>query len=121
VFEYKKIKKESRMDIQVSGKQLKIGKSLTDYTKEHLDIINKKYLLRPTFANITFTKENNEFKCEALLHLSSGLTACCTGRAREIYNSYQKSIFRLEKIIRRDKRTIRNHHQISKKFDMDLR
>ena len=50
------------MDIQVSGKQLKIGKSLTDYAKEHLDIINKKYLLRPTFANITFTKENNEFK-----------------------------------------------------------
>ena len=56
MFEYKKIKKESRMDIQVSGKQLKIGKSLTDYAKEHLDIINKKYLLRPTFANITFTK-----------------------------------------------------------------
>ena len=88
------------MDIQVSGKQLKIGKSLTDYAKEHLDIINKKYLLRPTFANITFTKENNEFKCEALLHLSSGLTACCTGRAREIYDSYQKSILRLEKIIK---------------------
>ena len=48
MFEYKKIKKESRMDIQVSGKQLKIGKSLTDYAKKHLDIINKKYLLRPT-------------------------------------------------------------------------
>ena len=108
------------MDIRVSGKQLKIGKSLTDYAKEHLDIINKKYLLRPTFANITFTKENNEFKCEALLHLSSGLTACCTGRAREIYDSYQNSIFRLEKIMRRYKRKIRNHNQISKKFDMEL-
>ena len=36
------------MDIQVSGKQLKIGKSLADYAKEHLDLINKKYLLRPT-------------------------------------------------------------------------
>ena len=48
------------MDIQVSGKQLKIGKSLADYAKEHLDIINKKYLLRPTFANITFTKENKQ-------------------------------------------------------------
>ena len=51
------------MDIQVSGKQLKIGKSLTDYAKEHLYIINNKYLLRPTFAYITFTKENKEFKC----------------------------------------------------------
>ena len=108
------------MDIQVSGKQLKIGKSLIEYAKEHLDIINKKYLLRPTFANITFTKENNEFKCEALLHLSSGLTACCTGRAREIYDSYQNSIFRLEKILRRYKRKIKNHNQITKKIDMEL-
>ena len=106
------------MDIQVSGKQLKIGKSLIEYAKEHLDIINKKYLLRPTFANITFTKENNEFKCEALLHLSSGLTARCSGRAREIYDSYQKSIFRLEKILRRYKRKIKNHHQIGGKVDM---
>ena len=107
------------MDIQVSGKQLKIGKNLAYYAKENLDIINKKYLLRPTFANITFTKEKNEFKCEALLHLSSGLTACCTGRARKIYDSYQKSIFRLEKIIRRYKRKIKNHNQVSKKFNMD--
>ena len=109
------------MDIQVSGKQLNIGKSLTDYAKENLDVINKKYLLRPTFANITFKKENNEFKCEALLHLSSGLTACCTGKGREIYDSYQKSIIRLEKIIRRYKRKTSNHHQISKKLDMDSR
>ena len=108
------------MDIQVSGKQLKIGKSLKDYAKEHLDIFNKKYSLRPTFGNIRFRKENNEFKCEALLHLSSGLTACCTGRAREIYDSYQNSIIRLEKIMRRYKRKIRNHNQISKKSDMEL-
>ena len=84
------------MDIQISGKQIKIGKSLTDYAKNQLDLINKKYLLRPTYAYITFTKENNEFKCETLLHLSSGLTACCSGKAREIYYSYQKSILRLE-------------------------
>ena len=108
------------MYIQVSGKQMKIGKSLTDYAKEQLDIINKKYLLRPTCAIITFTKENNEFKCEALLHLSSGLTTCCTGRAREIYESYQKSIFRLEKILRRYKRKIRNHHQLGEKVGVNL-
>ena len=108
------------MDIQVSGKQIKIGKNLTDHVKEQLNVINKKYLLRPTYANITFSKENNEFKCEALLHLSSGLTACCTGRAREIYDSYQKTILRLEKILRRYKRKIKNHHQVVEKVDMEL-
>ena len=58
------------MDIKVSGKQLKIGKNLINYAKKQLHIINNKYLLRPTSAYITFTKEHNEFKCEALLHLS---------------------------------------------------
>ena len=107
------------MDIQISGKQLKIGKSLTDYAKNQLNLINKKYLLRPTYANITFTKENNEFRCETLLHLSSGLTARCSGKAREIYYSYQKSILRLEKILRRHKRKLRSHHLIDKKLDTD--
>ena len=108
------------MNVQISGKQIKIGKSLTEYAKDQLHIINNKYLLRPTYANITFTKENNEFKCEALLHLSSGFTACCTGEARKIYDSYQKSILRLEKILRRHKRRIRNHHQLDKKNPVDL-
>ena len=101
------------MDIKVSGKQLKIGKSLINYVKKQIYTINNKYLLRPTSAYITFTKEHNEFKCEALLHLSSGLTACCTGKGREIYDSYQKTILRLQKILRRHKRKIRNHHYIS--------
>ena len=108
------------MDIKVSGKQLKIGKSLIHYAKKQLYIINNKYLLRPTSAYITFTKEHNEFKCEALLHLSSGLTACCTGKGREIYDSYQKSILRLQKILRRHKRRIRKHHHVSEKITMEL-
>ena len=32
------------MNIQISGKQIKIGKSLTEYAKDQLDIINNKYL-----------------------------------------------------------------------------
>ena len=46
------------MDIQVSGKQLKIGKSLSDYAKQNLDIIN---LLRdlPTENNTTHRKTTN--------------------------------------------------------------
>tara|TARA_B100000963_G_C22039136_1_gene414659 strand:- start:165 stop:494 length:330 start_codon:yes stop_codon:yes gene_type:complete len=108
------------MDIKVSGKQLKIGKNLIYYAKKQLSTINNKYLLRPTSAYITFTKEHNEFKCEALLHLSSGLTACCTGKGKEIYDSYQKSILRLQKILRRHKRKIRKHNHINEKLNVYL-
>ena len=108
------------MDIKVSGKQLKIGENLIYYAKKQLYTINNKFFLRPTSAYITFTKEHNEFKCEALLHLSSGFTACCTGKGRKIYDSYQNSILRLQKILRRHKRKIRKHHHINEKLNIDL-
>ena len=72
--------------------------------------ISNKFLLRPVNANITFTKEKFEYKCEASMHLSCGLTANCTGKADQIYESYQKTLLRLEKILRRHKRKIKNHH-----------
>ena len=108
------------MDIKVSGKRLKIGKNLIYHAKKQLYNLNSKFLLRPTSAYITFTKEHSEFRCEALLHLSSGLTACCTGKGREIYDSYQKSILRLQKILRRHKRKIRKHHNISEKLNKEF-
>ena len=98
------------MNIHVNGKQLKIGKSLISYAENQLKQISNKYLLRPVNANITFTKEKYEYKCEASLHLSSGLTAHCTGTASQIYECYQKTLMRLEKILRRHKRKIKNHH-----------
>ena len=103
------------MNIHVNGKQLKIGKSLMSYTEDHLVQISNKYMLRPVNANITFTKEKYEYKCEACLHLSSGLTAYCTGSADKIYKCYQKTVIKLEKILRRHKRKIRNHSPSAKK------
>ena len=37
-----------------------------------------------------------------------------------IYDSYQKSILRLQKILRRHKRKIRKHHHISEKLNIEL-
>ena len=34
---------------------------------------------------------------EALLHLSSGLTACCTGKGREIYDSIKNLFYDYKK------------------------
>jgi ribosomal subunit interface protein len=96
------------MNVHINGKQVKIGKSLIFYAENQLVQVSKKYLLRPVTANITFTKEKYEYKCEAFLHLPSGLTAYCTGSANQIYKCYHQTIIRLEKILRRHKRKIRN-------------
>ena len=97
------------MNIHINGKQVKIGKSLISYAESQLIQVSNKYLLRPVTANITFTKEKYEYKCEAFLHLPSGLTAYCTGSANQIYQCYHQTIVRLEKILRRHKRKLKNH------------
>ena len=102
------------MNIHINGKQLKIGKSLLNFTKKNLRQINQKYPLRPVHANITFTKEKKGFKCEASIHLSSGMTAYCTGKAEQIYTSCEQTFLRLEKILRRYKRRIKTHHESRK-------
>ena len=109
---------EAKMNIQVTGRNLKVGKSLISYVENQLLLVSDKYLLKPVTARITFSREKYEYKCEASLHLSSGLTANCAGTANQIYPCYQKSIIRLDKILRRHKRKIKNHHAY--KVDQDF-
>ena len=108
---------EVKMNIQVTGRNLKVGKSLISYVEDQLSQVSDKYLLRPVKARITFSREKYEFKCEASLHLSNGLTANCAGTADQIYTCYQKSIIRLDKILRRHKRKTKNHHAIKVDYD----
>jgi len=47
--------------------------------------------------------------CETLLRVMKKLKQ---SKANQIYESYQKTLLRLEKILRRHKRKIKNHHQL---------
>ena len=109
---------EAKMNIKVTGRNLKIGQCLISYVEHQLAQVSNKYLLKPVTARITFSKEKYEYKCEASLHLSSGLTANCAGTANQIYTCYQQSINRLDKILRRHKRKMKNHHNAKEFLDV---
>lgn len=98
------------MQYQISGKQIDIGEALQTHVKTELDDILSKYAGRPTDANVVFSRSGNEFVCESIVHLSTGLTAQATGKAHEIYAAFDSSGEKMDKQLRRYKRRLKDHH-----------
>ena len=73
------------MKYQISGKQIDIGDALSTHVKQELGSVVEKYAQRPTDAQVVFSKTAHEYVCEAVVHLSTGLTAQASARATEIY------------------------------------
>jgi ribosomal subunit interface protein len=98
------------MRYQISGKQIDIGEALTTHVKAELGEVIEKYAQRPTDASVVFSKSAHEFACEAVIHLSTGLTAQAKGNASEIYAAFESCREKMDKQMRRYKRRLRNHH-----------
>ncbi len=99
------------MRYQISGKQIDIGSALQTHVESELSEILDKYAGRPTDANIVFSKSGNEYVCEAVVHLSTGLTAQATDHAHEIYAAFDGCSEKMDKQLRRYKRRLKDHHK----------
>ena len=99
------------MRYKVSGIHIDIGDALSQHVRTELDEAVAKYAERPTSANVVFSKDANEFLCEATVHLSTGLTAAAKARAFDIYEAFDKCREKLEKQLRRYKRRLKDHHK----------
>lgn len=98
------------MRYQISGKQIDIGEALQTHVKAELGEVIEKYAQRPTDAVVTFSRNAHELVCEAVIHLSTGLTAQAKGQATEIYAAFEACREKMDKQLRRYKRRLRNHH-----------
>ncbi|MGZ9809101.1 ribosome hibernation-promoting factor, HPF/YfiA family [Pseudoroseicyclus sp. H15] len=99
------------MRYQISGKQIDIGESLQTHVSTQLDETFAKYPGRPTDANIVFSKSGHEFKCETVVHLSTGLNISAKGAAPEIYAAFDAAGEKMDKQLRRYKRRLKDHHK----------
>ncbi len=99
------------MQYQISGKQIDIGEALRTHVEQELDEVVRKYAERPTSANVVFSRNGAEFICEAVVHLSTGLTAQARGHAHEIYAAFEQCADKMEKQLRRYKRRLKDHHR----------
>ena len=98
------------MRYQISGKQIDIGEALQTHVKSEIGEIVEKYAQRPTDATIVFSRSAHEMACEAVIHLSTGLTAQARGYSTDIYAAFESAREKLDKQLRRYKRRLRNHH-----------
>lgn len=99
------------MRYQISGKQIDIGEALQTHVKTELDAAVQKYAERPTDAQVIFSKSAHEYVCEAIVHLSTGLTASAKAHATEIYAAFDACSEKMEKQLRRYKRRLKDHHR----------
>lgn len=99
------------MRYQISGKQIDIGEALQTHVKTEMDAAVGKYAGRPTDAQVVFSRNAHEHVCEAVVHLSTGLTVSAKGHAVEIYAAFDQCLERMEKQLRRYKRRLKDHHK----------
>lgn len=99
------------MKFTISGQNLKVGDALPEHVRTEIGGILDKFGHRPTDASVTFSKRGHEFVCDAAVHLSTGLTVNATGKAAEIYDSFESSAQKMEKQLRRYKRRLKDHHR----------
>lgn len=99
------------MRYQISGKQIDIGEALQSHVKTELSTIVDKYAQRPTDAHVIFSKNASEYACEAIVHLSTGLTAQAKAKSHEIYAAFDSCCDKMEKQLRRYKRRLKDHHR----------
>jgi len=99
------------MRYQISGKQIDIGEALQTHVKDELGTAVSKYAERPTDAQVVFSRNASEYVCEAIVHLSTGLTAQARAHAHEIYAAFDSCCDKMEKQLRRYKRRLKDHHR----------
>ncbi len=103
--------KDTYMQYQISGIHIDIGDSLQTHVRGELNEAITKYAERPTGAQIIFSKSGHEFVCDAIVHLSTGLTAQAKASKAEIYAAFDACAEKVEKQLRRYKRKLKGHHQ----------
>jgi ribosomal subunit interface protein len=98
------------MHIKINGKHIDVGDALRAHVEERLEALVEKYFDNAVDSTVTFSREAHLFKCDAQVHLSTGLNAKATASADEIYAALDSCVDRIEKQLRRYKRRLKDHH-----------
>jgi ribosomal subunit interface protein len=99
------------MRYQISGHQIDIGDALQTRVRQELGSMLEKYAGRPTDVTVVFSRDAHEYVCETIVHLSTGLTTQAKASATEIYASFDSSLEKMDKQLRRYKRRLKDHHK----------
>ena len=95
--------------ISVSGKQTKVGKSLTNYVKENLTNTLKKYFTNFLGSNVIFSKDSFNFKCDININIEGSIFIKGSSQSNDAYGAFNVANEKIKKRIRRYHRKLTAH------------
>lgn len=102
------------MQIHITGRHIETGAALQAHVESRLSEAVEKYFDRPADVNVTFSKQGHQFEAACALHLDSGLYLHASDSDSDIYASFDGSVGKIEKQLRRYKRRLKSHSDAKK-------
>ena len=103
--------------ILVSGKQTKIGLSLKKYSIDTITLTLNKYFKDFISANILFSKDTFNFRCEISIHLEKTIFIKSHSLSNDAYGAFNIANEKVKKRIRRYHRKLTDHRAKFAKVD----
>ena len=101
--------------ISVSGKQTKVGTSLTYFVKDSLVQTLKKYFDNFISGNILFSKDTFNFRCEINIHIDSSIFIQGNAGSNDAYGAFNVANEKIKKRLRRYHRKLTDHRSRNRK------
>jgi ribosomal subunit interface protein len=102
-------RKETRMHITVSGKQVELSDALRTRVASALDTIATKYFDHAQEAIVTFGRARSFFTCDINVHAARGLTLRGEGEAADANSAFDDAAEHIAKRLRRYRRRVNDH------------
>ena len=96
-------------NISVSGKQTKVGKSLTRYVQSSITQTLKKYFENFISSSILFSKDTFNFRCEINIHVDSSIFIQGNALSNDAYGAFNVANEKIKKRLRRYHRKLTDH------------
>lgn len=91
------------MVLRVSGKNLDIGEALRGQIESRIDGVMSRFVDGNYKGHVTVSKDGNGFRSDCVFYLPAGITLEATGVAGDAYVSFDQTVAKLEKRLRRYK------------------
>ena len=102
-------------NISVSGKQTKVGKSLTDYVENSILLTLRKYFDNFINSNVQFSKDSFNFRCEVNIHVEGSIFIQGNATSNDAYGAFNVANDKIKKRLRRYHRKLTDHRTKNKK------
>jgi len=104
------------MQISISGQHISIGDSLKDYVTKRIQEVIHKYFAHIISTNVHFSKQGFQFTCDIIVNDGSGrhIIMKSDSVSDDIYVSFDTSLSKLQKQLRKYKSRLTEHHNRSK-------